>query len=233
MSAWVCSVCGNTNPDTDRMCPKCTATQDAIPTRNLLDAPYEYTGTHRDLKRCDACGTQNQIEATQCVQCGAGVFSMFDAGDPNRTIQNSPTQRPYMPPPRAADAPRFVEYPPAPNQAPPVNPVQWQQSPQYMVPMNQAQTGWVQPPPRGAPTQHTPVSTVLAVLFFICCLPGGYILWGQGIKMLVMFAAFVVLLGLTGGFAFLLVPVWWIDYWMCFSAQTRRPLEQMEFFPNQ
>ena len=70
-----------------------------------------------------------------------------------------------------------------------------------------------------------PVSTGSAILWFLCCLPIGFMQWNQTLKGW----AWVGISILTGGLGTL--PAW-VDYWMSFSAQQNRKLGEWEFFPK-
>ena len=63
------------------------------------------------------------------------------------------------------------------------------------------------------------------ILWFLLCLPIGYMQWNQATKGWVWLGISFV----TGGMA--LIP-WWIDYWMSYSAQTKRTLGEWEWFPT-
>ncbi len=69
-----------------------------------------------------------------------------------------------------------------------------------------------------------------ALSWFLCFLtiPVGYIKMGQSTK------GWVILLVnyFTGGFGGLLLVAWIADYWMCYSVQKTRPLDEWEFFPS-
>jgi len=74
-------------------------------------------------------------------------------------------------------------------------------------------------------TNHEPVSLVVALLSFFLCFWAGFILWGQAGKALIWFLIILFTAGLGG------LPAL-IDYWMCYAAQQKRPLESLEFFPR-
>jgi UDP-N-acetylmuramyl pentapeptide phosphotransferase/UDP-N-acetylglucosamine-1-phosphate transferase len=68
-----------------------------------------------------------------------------------------------------------------------------------------------------------PTTMGTAILWFLCCLPIGFSSWGQGGK-----GWLWILIAMVPGGGL----VAWIDYWMCYSAQQKRDLEPMEFFPR-
>jgi len=70
-----------------------------------------------------------------------------------------------------------------------------------------------------------PVGIGEAILWFLCCLPIGYMKWNQSTKGW----AWLGINFITGGIA--VIP-WWIDYWMCYTAQQKRTLGEWEWFPT-
>jgi len=78
------------------------------------------------------------------------------------------------------------------------------------------------PPPSSNPKQ---VDLGTAILWLLCCVPIGFMQWGQAAKGWVWLIVGI----LTSGIGFLVCLV---DYWMCFSAQQKRKLGEWEFFPR-
>jgi hypothetical protein len=72
---------------------------------------------------------------------------------------------------------------------------------------------------------HRPTTIGTALLWFFCCLPIGFMQWGQSAKGWV----WLLIAVFTGGLGGL---VGFIDYWMCFGVQKQRPLREWEFFPS-
>lgn len=64
-----------------------------------------------------------------------------------------------------------------------------------------------------------------AILWFLCCLPIGFMRFGQTGKGWV----WVLIAIATGGLGGLVA---WVDYWISFSAHQRRQLDDWEFFPK-
>ncbi len=81
----------------------------------------------------------------------------------------------------------------------------------------------VQPVPQPEASQK-PVSAGMAAIWFVCCLPIGFMTWGQTAKGWVWVLVSIVTGG-VGGIAAI------IDYWMCFSVQRVRKLRDWEIFP--
>jgi len=79
-----------------------------------------------------------------------------------------------------------------------------------------------QVPPPANPTATTKST---AFLWFVCCMPLGFMQWGQTVKGWVWLVAIV----LTSGIG--IIPAL-IDYWMNFSVQQRRKVGEWEFFPT-
>ena len=80
-------------------------------------------------------------------------------------------------------------------------------------------------------TGRQPVGVGTAVIAFLCCMPIGFMQWGQTVKgwlwlvgsLLVHFAGVPsFLVGLPGA----------VDYWMCYVAQRNRQVGEWEFFPT-
>ena len=64
-----------------------------------------------------------------------------------------------------------------------------------------------------------------AILWFLLCLPIGFMQMGQPVKGW----AWVGISFLTGGLAGFVAM---IDYFICFGVQQKRPLGEWEFFPK-
>ena len=64
-----------------------------------------------------------------------------------------------------------------------------------------------------------------AILWFLCCLPIGFMRFGQTGKGWI----WVLIAIATGGLGGLVA---WVDYWISFSAQQRRQIKDWEFFPK-
>lgn len=64
-----------------------------------------------------------------------------------------------------------------------------------------------------------------AVLWFLCCLPIGFMRFGQTGKGWV----WVLIAIATGGLGGLVA---WVDYWISFTAHQKRQLNDWEFFPK-
>ncbi len=85
-------------------------------------------------------------------------------------------------------------------------------------------------------------------LWFLCCFPIGFMRFGQSVKgwcwlSLMIFLAIVLPLPsdfdnadnaetLASFVYWGVIITTWVDYWMCFSAQNRRRLNDWEFFPK-
>ena len=74
-------------------------------------------------------------------------------------------------------------------------------------------------------SNHNPVSSATAILWWLICYPIGYSQYGQGAKGWVSILALMF----TGGFAWIILL---IDYIMCYNAQKSRALGEWEFFPT-
>lgn len=74
-------------------------------------------------------------------------------------------------------------------------------------------------------TSNSKVDAGEAVLWFVCCMPIGFMRYGQTGKGWV----WVLIAIASGGLG--AIPAW-IDYWMCFSAQQNRSINEWEFFPG-
>ena len=74
-------------------------------------------------------------------------------------------------------------------------------------------------------TNHTPMGLGVALLCFFLCTWLGFILWGQTGKALI----WILICLVTAGIGVLPALV---DYWMCYAAQQKRPLQPLEFFPR-
>jgi hypothetical protein len=81
------------------------------------------------------------------------------------------------------------------------------------------------PPQVGPPTNDKACSPTNAIIWFLCCMPIGFMQWGQTAKGWVWLLATIV----TGGVAGLPAIV---DYWMNFSIQQNRKVGEWEFFPT-
>ena len=99
----------------------------------------------------------------------------------------------------------------------------WQPYSNVMMQRLSASTGGVPPPPPSSNPKE--VSLGYAILWFLCCIPIGFMQWGQTAKGWVWVLIAIVTSGLGG-----LVAI--VDYWMCFSAQQKRKLGEWEFFPR-
>ncbi len=85
--------------------------------------------------------------------------------------------------------------------------------------------GAAMPPTTGIPTNNSAVSAGTAIVWFLCCLPVGFMQWGQSAKGWIWLLASIFTGGLAGIAAI-------IDYWMCFSVQQKRKVGEWEFFPS-
>jgi len=101
----------------------------------------------------------------------------------------------------------------------------WQQYSSVMMERLSASTGGAPVPPPPPSSNPKEVSLGYAVLWFLCCVPIGFMQWGQAAKGWV----WVLIAIVTGGIGGLVAIV---DYWMCFSAQQKRKLGEWEFFPR-
>ena len=81
----------------------------------------------------------------------------------------------------------------------------------------------VPPPPPSSNPKQVEVGT--AILWMICCVPIGFMQWGQAAKGWVWLGIAILTSGIGG-----LVAL--VDYWMCFSTQQKRKLGEWEFFPR-
>ncbi len=102
----------------------------------------------------------------------------------------------------------------------------WQPYSNVMMQRLAESTGGVSvplPPPSSNPKE---VSLGYAILWFLCCVPIGFMQWGQAAKGWVWVLIAIVTSGIGG-----IVAV--VDYWMCFSAQQKRKLGEWEFFPRE
>jgi GYF domain 2 len=120
---------------------------------------------------------------------------------------------------------------------------QWKRFSEMLAPpIPQDAVGTPTPPPPGAvepatstitapstkpitATNHQPLDVGMAVLWFICCYPIGFMQWGQTAKGWL----WLLITCFTFGVGWVLALV---DYWMCFVAQQKRPLGEWEFFPQ-
>lgn len=85
--------------------------------------------------------------------------------------------------------------------------------------------GQAVPPAAGVPENDKAVSPGSALIWFICCLPIGFMQWGQTAKGWVWVVASLVSGGLAG------IPAI-VDYWMNYSVQKKRKVGEWEFFPT-
>ena len=70
------------------------------------------------------------------------------------------------------------------------------------------------------------MSTAESILWFLCCIPIGYIKLNQGLKCLI----WIMIVLFTGGIGFIPMA---IDYFMCNAkARNRGELGEFEFFPS-
>lgn len=101
----------------------------------------------------------------------------------------------------------------------------WQPYSNIMMQRLSDSTGGASVPPPPPSSNPKEVSLGYAVLWFLCCLPIGFMQWGQAAKGWVWVLIAIVTSGLGG-----IVAI--VDYWMCFSAQQKRKLGEWEFFPR-
>lgn len=69
------------------------------------------------------------------------------------------------------------------------------------------------------------VSALWAVIWFLFCFPIGFMMWGQTGKGWL----WLVITFFTGGVG---AVVAWIDFWMNWAAQNKRPVGPWEWFPS-
>ena len=101
----------------------------------------------------------------------------------------------------------------------------WQQYSSVMMERLSASTGGASVPPPPPSSNPKEVSLGYAILWFLCCVPIGFMQWGQAAKGWVWVLIAIVTSGIGG-----IVAI--VDYWMCFSAQQKRRLGEWEFFPR-
>jgi len=101
----------------------------------------------------------------------------------------------------------------------------WQPYSSVMMQRLNESSGGVSVPPPPASSNPKEVSLGYAVLWFLCCVPIGFMQWGQAAKGWVWVLIAIVTSGVGG-----IVAI--VDYWMCFSAQQKRKLGEWEFFPR-
>ena len=101
----------------------------------------------------------------------------------------------------------------------------WQQYSSVMMERLSASTGGASVPPPPPSSNPKEVSLGYAILWFLCCVPIGFMQWGQAAKGWVWVLIAIVTSGVGG-----IVAI--VDYWMCFSAQQKRRLGEWEFFPR-
>ncbi len=80
-------------------------------------------------------------------------------------------------------------------------------------------------PAAGVPANDKAAGPGAAILWFLCCLPIGFMQWGQTVKGWVWAIAALVTGGLAG------IPAI-VDYWMNYSVQKKRKVGEWEFFPT-
>jgi hypothetical protein len=127
-------------------------------------------------------------------------------------------QQPQDPPPYGQQQ---VYTPPQPYQQPYNQQAPYGQMQPYNQNYMQGNPGYSGMPPE----RSGAVGLVEALLWFLFCLPVGYIRWGQTGKMLLWLLITIVTGGL-GAFPCM------VDYFMCYQAQRYRELRSMEFFPR-
>lgn len=101
----------------------------------------------------------------------------------------------------------------------------WQPYSNLIMQRLSASTGGAAVPPPPPSSNPKEVSLGYAILWFLCCVPIGFMQWGQAAKGWVWVLIAIVTSGIGG-----LVGI--VDYWMCFSAQQKRKLGEWEFFPR-
>ena len=101
----------------------------------------------------------------------------------------------------------------------------WQSYSSVMMERLSASTGGSSVPPPPSSTNSAEVTLGTAILWFLCCVPMGFMQWGQSAKGWVWVLIAIVTSGVGG-----IVAI--IDYWMCFSVQQKRKLGEWEFFPR-
>ena len=101
----------------------------------------------------------------------------------------------------------------------------WQPYSSVMMQRLSDSTGGLSVPPPPPSSNPKEVSMGCAILWFLCCVPIGFMQWGQAAKGWVWVLVTIVTSGIGGVVAI-------IDYWMCFSAQQKRALGEWEFFPR-
>jgi hypothetical protein len=144
-------------------------------------------------------------------------------------LRNYFTQANMLPPP--ASGYQQPQNPAAYGQPQVYNPPQGYQQPyQPQAPYGQMQSynpAYVQQGHPGNTSVERPgaVGLVEALLWFLFCLPIGYVRWGQTGKMFL----WMLITIFTGGLG---VFPCMVDYFMCYQAQRQRELRSMEFFPR-
>jgi hypothetical protein len=81
------------------------------------------------------------------------------------------------------------------------------------------------------PPARQPLGVGTAVLAFLCCMPIGFMQWGQTVKGW-MWLVVTLVIHYSGVPSILVGIPGAIDYWMCYLAQRNRQVGEWEFFPT-
>ncbi|MHB0995127.1 MAG: DUF4339 domain-containing protein [Elusimicrobiales bacterium] len=94
-----------------------------------------------------------------------------------------------------------------------------------------AAPGGAELPKTGAPENAEALVTWKAVVAFLCCMPIGFMQWGQTVKGW-LWLVITIVVSYSGVPAFIVGLPSVVDYWMNFAVQRKRKVGEWEFFPT-